>query len=82
MLLIIGGGVFGWMIFSKATAFTENKKYLLIEEGKTNKAAVMQAMQQQNIISNTTAFGLLGTGIGLWDKIKPGKFEIKKGKIF
>jgi cell division protein YceG involved in septum cleavage len=64
VLLITCGSAFGWMIFSKATAFNESKKYLLIEEGKTDKMAVMEAMQQQGVITNTTAFALLGSGIG------------------
>lgn len=80
VLIIIGAGIFGWMIFSKATSFNENKKYLLIEEGKTNKTDVLEALQQQGIVTNTTTFSLLGSSIGLWDKIKPGKFEIKKGQ--
>lgn len=72
VLIIIGAGIFGWMIFSKATSFNENKKYLLIEEGKTNKTDVLEALQQQGIVTNTTTFSLLGSSIGLWDKIKPG----------
>ncbi|MBS1579543.1 MAG: endolytic transglycosylase MltG [Bacteroidetes bacterium] len=78
IFLIIVCGFFAWMIFSKATSFNESKKYLVIEEGKTDKASVTEALQQQGIISNTTIFSLVGNGIGLWNKIKPGKFEIKK----
>ncbi|MBS1627265.1 MAG: endolytic transglycosylase MltG [Bacteroidetes bacterium] len=80
LFFIIICGVFAWLVFSNATSFNESKKYLIIEEGKTDKASVTTALQEQGIISNTTIFSLIGNGIGLWNKIKPGKFEIKKGE--
>ena len=68
-----------WMLFSSGTAFEEKSKYFVIEEGKTDQASVLEVLDQKNIVRNSMLFSLAATQLHVWDKLKAGKYEVKKG---
>ncbi len=69
-----------WMIYGSGTGFSEKTRSFIIEPGKTDKAAVLQVMQQNDIVFNTGLFSLASSRMIDWSKIKPGKYEVKKGQ--
>jgi UPF0755 protein len=80
LLALIAGGIAAGVFLGKGTAFEEKSRYVVIEEGKTDKASVTKALEDNGIIKYGTAFGLLGSQMHIWEKIKWGKYEVKKGQ--
>lgn len=80
LLFALIAGVTLWLVFGTATAFTDNNRYFIIEEGKTSPSAVLQTLQKEGILSQTIGLSLIGTVRTVWPKIKPGKYEVKKGQ--
>jgi len=81
IFIILAVGAFSaWMVFSSGTAFEEKNKYFVIEEGKTDKASVLEVLDQKYIVKNTTLFSLVASQLHAWDKLKAGKYEVKKGE--
>jgi len=78
LVLIIGSGIFGWLFFGSATTFLENSKQIQIDE--TNKSAVLKTFEKAGIIRFSSLIGLAGAPINLWDKMKPGRYQIKQGQ--
>jgi UPF0755 protein len=79
LLLALAGLLGGYFLLRPATIFQNSSRYLLIEPGKTDAHAVCQALEDQGILRNSTLFSWTGSGIGLWSKIKPGRYEIRRG---
>jgi len=80
LLLIIAVGIaILWLLFSSGTAFSDNTKYFIIEEGKTDKTTVLRTLSARYIIKQPRFFSLLAAQLHVWDKLKPGKYEVKKG---
>ena len=78
IVLIIVSSIFGWLFFGSATTFTENSRQIQIDE--TNKSAVLKTFEQAGIIQFTGLIGIAGAPINLWDKMNPGRYEIKRGQ--
>lgn len=72
--------IFAWLIFGSATSFKENKKYLFVYTGKTDKGSVMAFIKENDLLKNPSLFQSLATRMDVWKKLKPGRFEIKKGE--
>ena len=68
----------GYIFFAPATAFDEKSKSVIIQEGMTGNDDVAELFTQKGIVKNGWAFKLLGDGLNIWGKIKPGKFQIKR----
>ncbi|MEI6265355.1 MAG: endolytic transglycosylase MltG [Sphingobacteriia bacterium] len=67
-----------WLFLGSATTFSEKSKIVMIQE--TNKSSVLDAFEKAGVLRFTSTLGLAGASINLWDKMKPGKYEIKKGQ--
>lgn len=80
LLLLLFALIFGWVIFGSGTSFTEKNKYLLIEENGIDKSTVLKQLGDNNIVKFPFAVDLVTSLTGGWNKIKPGKYEIKKGQ--
>ncbi|HEX3025526.1 MAG TPA: endolytic transglycosylase MltG [Chitinophagaceae bacterium] len=81
ILIIIVGGIFSaWIIFASGTAFEEKNKFFVIEEGSTDKTSVLKMLDEKNIIKSTALFSLVASQLHVWDKLKAGKYEVKKGE--
>jgi UPF0755 protein len=77
---ILIGAIAGWMLFGSGTGFSGKTQSFIIAEGKTDKTAVLETMQQNNILSSKMVFSLLASQVINWKKIKPGKYDVKKGQ--
>ncbi|TDH26399.1 endolytic transglycosylase MltG [Segetibacter sp. 3557_3] len=80
LLIIIGAGIFAWFILGSGTAFSEKNRYLYIGTGKATKDAVMDSLRTNNLLSSPGMFEWVANRLKVWDKVKPGRFEIKKGQ--
>jgi len=80
VICFIMGAIAAWLMLGSATAFTENKKYLFVYTGKSDKASVMDFIEKNHLLKNTGAFNFLATKMNVWEKLKPGRYEIKKGE--
>lgn len=67
-----------WLFLGSATTFSEKSKIVMIRE--TNKSSVLEAFDKAKILRYSFTLELAGASINLWDKMKPGKYEIKKGQ--
>ncbi|MEO8174569.1 MAG: endolytic transglycosylase MltG, partial [Sediminibacterium sp.] len=66
-----------WFFFSSTTSFEGKSSYFIVRN--KDKAAILEEMKSKGIIANKFTFSLLASKIGMWDKIKTGKYEVKKG---
>jgi UPF0755 protein len=76
LLLLLAVSVY-WFFFSSATSFSEKTKYFIISN--TGKEQVVEALANYGIIKHPSAFALLGSSMDIWKRIRPGKYEVKKG---
>ena len=80
LIILLAGGIVGWMLFISGTGFSEKTRSFIIRDGQTDKAAVLTVMEQGHIFSNRTVFSVLASNVGVWDRIKPGKYEVARGQ--
>ncbi|MBV9986300.1 MAG: endolytic transglycosylase MltG [Chitinophagaceae bacterium] len=80
LALLLTGAVLAWKMFGSGTAFSEKTHTFIIEEGKTDRANVVAALEKNEVISSPSLFSFLGSRMGIWNRIRPGKYEVKKGE--
>lgn len=80
LLIIVGLLTAAYILFGPATTFSGNAKYLYVREGQPAQEQILQQLDTGNIIRSTVFFNLLAKPAKAWDKITPGRFEIKKGE--
>jgi UPF0755 protein len=78
-LLIVATIIGAWLIFGDATNFTEKRKYIFVRDSNIKKQVLTQ-LDTGNIISFPAVFKLLAEQGKVWDNLKPGRFEVKKGE--
>lgn len=78
IILLAGAAFIGWRFFMSNTTFSENSKYLYIRTGHANYEEVLQTIKDSQFIKNPGAFDFLARRMDLPEKIKPGRYEIKK----
>ena len=69
-----------WLLLRNATSFNENKKYLFVHTGKTDKNSVMSSIENDDLLQYPGIFELLANQTDVWKRLKPGRYEIKKGE--
>ncbi len=79
-ILFVLMGTIAWLFLSDATAFTDKSKQVVIIKDETNKLAVLQVFNKAGILKFNSLLGIAGAPINLWDNMKPGRYEIKKGQ--
>lgn len=79
-MIVVLAGVAAWLVVGSATDFNENKRYLLVYTGKADEASVISSIQKQNLLKHPGLFKLFADKMGVWKRLKPGRFEIKKGE--
>jgi UPF0755 protein len=72
--------IFAWMLLASGTNFSEKSKNLYIYTGKNNEASVLATLKEEKIVGSTRLFGWTANRLSLWERLKPGKYEIKKGQ--
>ncbi len=80
LLIIVFVGVCAWLILGSATAFPEKQQYLYVYTGKADKASVMSTLNEQALIKSPGVFEWLANRMNVWEKLKPGRYEIKRGE--
>ncbi len=77
--LLLTTGVVAWKMLAPGTAFDTKSKYFIIEEGKNTKEAVLATLRNEHLIKSPSVFSLIASPLGTWDKLKPGRYELKQG---
>ncbi len=75
VLVLIGA----WLVLASGTSFDEKSKPLYIHTGKNNKQDVLIALNEGKFLKSPSIFKTVANQLGVWDKLKPGKYNIKKG---
>ncbi|MBB1287208.1 endolytic transglycosylase MltG [Flavisolibacter sp. BT320] len=79
IILLVGGLVAAWVFLGPGTGFKAKTETLYIPSSGATKASVLDSLEANNIVSNTTAFTFLAGMLDYWEKIRPGRYEIQKG---
>lgn len=79
IILLAGAAFIGWRFFMSNTAFSEKNKYLYIRTGHATYDEVLQTIKDSQFVKNPGSFDFLANRLDLPEKVKPGKYEIKKG---
>jgi UPF0755 protein len=77
LLIVFIALVAGWLGYTEATSFEGKSKYFIIRS--KDKNTILEDLKNDGIIKNKMAFNLIASVTGTWDKIRPGKYEVKKG---
>ena len=78
-VIILIGAIAAWIFLGSATGFETQQKALYIRSNAATEEAVIDSLRKNKIVTNTNAFKWLAGQFNYWKKIKPGKYEIKKG---
>ena len=78
-LLLLLHIVAALLVFGGGTGFKEKSKSLYVYTGKANKQAVLQSLDEGDFLKNPSIFTMIANQLDVWDRLKPGKYEIKKG---
>ncbi len=68
-----------WKIFGPATIFTEKSTFIYIPTEKANRETIEQVFSDGTILRSPSVFNMVAGRLGYWEKVKPGRYEIKKG---
>jgi len=79
ILVIVGLAYVGWLVFGPATAFSSQNKSLYIHSGKADRASVIETLSSGEYINHVSVFDQLAGRMGVWEKIRPGRYEIPEG---
>lgn len=79
LVFVLGALVAAWIFMGPGTGFNQKTETLYIPSQGATKASVMDSIRLNNLVSNTTAFSFLAGVLDYWEKIRPGRYEIKKG---
>lgn len=85
--ILVAGGILGWLLFTPATYFEENSRYLYVYETENVAAQVMPQLEgrvevadKPPVLRYPKVFEWLAGPLKVWTKLKPGRFEIKKNQ--
>jgi UPF0755 protein len=80
IIVLVISGAFAWLLLGSGTSFDENKKYLLVYTGKADQASVMDFVTRNELIKHPGLFQWIAGKMDVWKRLRPGRFEIKKGE--
>ena len=73
ILLVLVAGA--WMLLGPAGTGS-GRKFLHVPTGHADKATVMDSLANTELLSHPRMFTLLSGALGVWDKLKPGRYEV------
>ncbi len=79
LMIVIAIAVAVYLFILPATNFSESKKTFIIEEYKNNEADITNTLTNKYIIKNSWAFSILANQLKVFNRVKPGKFEVSNG---
>lgn len=80
VVIVVVALVFAWLVFGSATTFSNEKKFLYIYENKDPREQVQHQLDTGQMIRSRWLFNAMATRLDVWKRLKPGRFEIKKGE--
>ena len=75
---LIVGLFIGWRFFMSNTNFSEKAKFFYIRTGHANYQEVHQSFIDSNFVKNPSSFDFLANRMEVWNKLRPGHYEIRK----
>lgn len=78
-LIVLAGIFIAFRVMGSGTRFSSKEKILYIPEGKNNREYVMQLLKDSGWLKNPGTFSLVAGKAGVWSRLKPGRYKIKKG---
>ena len=79
LICVLVGLFVGWRFFMGNTNFSEKSKFFYIRTGHANYQEVSKSFSDSNFIKNPSSFNFLARRMDVWTRLRPGKYEIKKG---
>lgn len=79
LIFVLIAAIAGWMFMGPATNFEGSKQTLYIRSTAATKEAVLDSVGTNKIVKQASLFNWLADRMHYWEKIKPGKYDIKKG---
>lgn len=68
-----------WLLLGPATRFKESAAYVYVRTTDDPQTAVMQQLQQQQLIRGTALFEWMAGRLHVWERLPAGKYKIEKG---
>ena len=78
-IALLAGVLIGWRFFMSNTNFSEKSKFFYIRTGHANYEEVSRSFSDSNFIKNPSSFNFIAGRLEVWNKLRPGKYEIRKG---
>lgn len=79
IILILAAGIGVLLLGMNATKFDAAHKYVYVTSKQNAKDTIISQLSDEGGIKNIGLFSFLSDRLHIWDKIKPGRFEIRKG---
>ena len=79
-VFVVAALYIAWITFGSATTFSSKQKYLYLYDNRSVKEQTLQQLKDSNYISNVWWFATLANRFTVWERLKAGRFEIKKGE--
>lgn len=80
LLGVITTAVAYYAIYGNKAYFVEKEKFIIINEEQLSANAVEEILHDNQCIASGFWFKQLANAMGVWDKIKPGKYKITRGQ--
>jgi UPF0755 protein len=80
VIILLGVILCVWLVFGSATAFETKSKYIYVRDTGNIKEQVMRQLDTGHIVRFTGVFNLVASNAGVWQRLKPGRFEVKKSE--
>jgi UPF0755 protein len=81
LIIVILGGIAGWLLLAPATRFTHKSAYLYVyDDSGSARSQVMRQLEEKQLLRNPSVLNTLAGWAGVWDKLKTGRYEITKGQ--
>ena len=79
-IIVVLGLVIVSIFFGPATKFSESSRYIYVRDHPSAEEQIMRQVDTAHLIRNTSLFSFLAKQSKAWQRVKPGRFEIKKGE--
>lgn len=79
VVILLVGVLAAWTFLAPNTLIDKRSRYLYIRTGKASERDVMSTIRDSSFVRSPSAFTWLAGVSGVWDKVRPGKYELKKG---
>ncbi|MFN4006175.1 MAG: endolytic transglycosylase MltG [Chitinophagaceae bacterium] len=78
--LVLAAAVAAWLLLSSATTFEQGSKYFFVTADTDVKNAFKAQLASNNTLRYPGIFMMVANATGVWEKIKPGRFELTGGE--